>query len=64
MEALANPSHLGDLDEQDPKSMARFMKKMGREMGEDLGDDFDEAIGTMEGDGMEPSLPAMDEQRP
>ena len=44
LESLADPSSFGDVDENDPKSMARFMKKMGREMGEDLGDDFDEAL--------------------
>jgi len=44
LEALADPSQFGDLDENDPKSMARFMKKMGHEMGEDLGDDLDEAL--------------------
>ncbi|MBM4125123.1 MAG: zinc ribbon domain-containing protein [Nitrospira sp.] len=44
MESLADPSKFGDLDENDPRSMARFMKKMGQEMGEDLGDDFDEAL--------------------
>jgi len=44
LEALADPSQFGDLDENDPKTMARFMKKMGREMGEDLGDDLDEAL--------------------
>ncbi|RMH33512.1 MAG: zinc ribbon domain-containing protein [Nitrospirae bacterium] len=49
METLADPSRFGDLDENDPKSMARFMKKMGEEMGEDLGDDFDEALEEMEG---------------
>ena len=43
LEALADPSQFGDLDENDPKSMARLMKKMGREMGEDIGDDLDEA---------------------
>lgn len=41
MEALADPSNFGDVDENDPQSMARFMKKMGREMGEDVGEDFD-----------------------
>jgi len=40
LEALADPSNLGDLDENDPQSMERFMKKMGQEMGEDLGDEF------------------------
>ena len=44
MEALADPSNFGDVDENDPQSMARFMKKMGKEMGEDLGEDFDAAM--------------------
>lgn len=44
LEALADPGGLGDLDESDPSSVARFMKKMGREMGDELGDDFDEAV--------------------
>jgi putative FmdB family regulatory protein len=44
LESLADPSKFDGLDENDPKSMAQFMKKMGREMGEDLGDDFDEAL--------------------
>ena len=34
----------GDVDENDPGSVARFMKKMGSEMGEDFGDDFEEAM--------------------
>ncbi len=41
LEALADPSQYGDIDENDPQSMARFMKKMGHEMGEDFGDDVD-----------------------
>ena len=44
MEAMADPSKFGDVDENDPQSVARFMKKMGREMGEDLGDDFEESL--------------------
>jgi putative FmdB family regulatory protein len=44
MEALADSTNLGDLDENDPGSVARFMKRMGREMGDDLGDDFEGAI--------------------
>ncbi len=38
LESLADPSAMGGLDENDPKSVARFMKKMGQEMGEDVGD--------------------------
>jgi putative FmdB family regulatory protein len=44
LESLADPSNMGDIDENDPKSVARFMKKMGQEMGEDLGGDVDQAI--------------------
>lgn len=44
LESLADPSSLGDIDENDPASMARFMKKMGREFGDELGEDFDEAV--------------------
>lgn len=44
LESLADPSSMGDLDENDPGSVARFMKKMGRELGDDLGDDFDSAV--------------------
>jgi len=43
--SLADPDTLGDLDESDPESMNRFMKKMGDEMGEDLGKDPSEAMG-------------------
>jgi putative FmdB family regulatory protein len=52
MDALANPSNFGDLDESDPKSLARAMRKMGREMGDEFaGPDFDEAINEMESGG-------------
>ncbi len=45
MERLADPSVLGGLDENDPKSMIRWMKKMGQEMGDDLGgEDMDAMI--------------------
>ncbi len=44
IESLSDPSKWGDLDENDPKSMARWMKKMGKEMGEDLGEDVDEMV--------------------
>jgi putative FmdB family regulatory protein len=41
LDDLTNDAALGDVDESDPKSMARWMKKMGSELGEDLGDDFE-----------------------
>jgi len=44
LESLADPSKLAGLDENDPRSVARWMKKMGKEMGEDLGEDFDQVV--------------------
>jgi putative FmdB family regulatory protein len=44
LESLAGSASFGDLDENDPSSVARFMKKMGREFGDDLGEDFDSAV--------------------
>ena len=55
LESMADSSSLGDLDENDPASVARFMKKMGSEFGDELGDDFgsvaEEAMAESEGAG-------------
>jgi putative FmdB family regulatory protein len=49
MESLADPSGLGDIDESDPKSVARWMRKMGKEMGEDMsGEDMDQMMDEIE----------------
>jgi putative FmdB family regulatory protein len=52
LESLADPNALAGLDENDPQSMERFMKKMGDEMGEDLSEGMAE---TMESPGESPS---------
>ncbi len=44
MESLADPSSFSGLDEGDPGSVARWMKKMGKEMGEDFGGEDIEQI--------------------
>lgn len=45
LERLADPTRLGGLDENDPKSMARWMKTMTQEMGDDFeGEDVDAMI--------------------
>jgi putative FmdB family regulatory protein len=44
LESLASDGGFGDLDEGDPSSVARFMKKMGKEFGDELGEDFDSAV--------------------
>ena len=52
MDALADSSALGGLDENDPKGLARAMRKMGHEMGDEFaGPEFDEAIDEMESGG-------------
>ena len=48
LEELTDPSALGDVDENDPKSMAQFMRRMGGQMGEDMGPEFDEMVDRME----------------
>jgi len=49
LDSLADPSNLSGLDENDPRSMARWMRKMGKEMGEELGgEDFDQMVDEME----------------
>lgn len=52
MDALADPSRLSELDENDPRSVGRWMRKMGQEMGDEFGaDDLDEMVDEMESGG-------------
>lgn len=48
LDDLADPSTFGDLDENDPRSIGRWMRKMSQEVGEDLGDEFNEVIERLE----------------
>jgi putative FmdB family regulatory protein len=49
LDSLADPTALGDIDTDDPKSVGRWMRKMGREMGDELGgEDLDEMIDEVE----------------
>lgn len=48
LDNLADPGSLSGLDENDPKSLARFMRKMATETGEDLGPEFNEVVGRLE----------------
>jgi hypothetical protein len=41
MERMTDPSRFSGVDENDPKSMVKWMKSMSREMGDDLGEDVD-----------------------
>jgi len=44
MEGLLDPSKFSDLDENDPKSVERIMRKMGKELGDELGEDFEQSM--------------------
>jgi putative FmdB family regulatory protein len=47
METLADEG-LAGVDENDPRSLGRFMRQMSHEMGEDLGDEFGEVVDRLE----------------
>ncbi len=42
MESLSDESWMGDIDESDPRSIARLAKRMKQEMGEDFGPELEE----------------------
>lgn len=47
LEAMADPATFAGLDENDPRSIAQWAKKMGKELGEDAGEDWDEMVDQM-----------------
>jgi putative FmdB family regulatory protein len=63
LDDMSDPSFFGDVDENDPKSIARAMKKMGREMGEDLPPEFNEVTERLEAgedpESIEQSMPEL-----
>ncbi len=48
LDSLADPTNFAGLDENDPKSIGRWMRKMGNEMGEDMGSEFTEMVDRLE----------------
>lgn len=48
LEAMDPDTMLSGVDEDDPRSLGRFMKKMSQEMGEDMGDEFNEVVDRLE----------------
>lgn len=48
LDDLASDAGLADLDERDPRSLARWARRMSREMGEELGPEFDEVVERLE----------------
>jgi len=48
LESLSDPSSFGGFDENDPKSMARMMRKMSGELGDDIPPEFNEMVDRLE----------------
>jgi putative FmdB family regulatory protein len=49
LDALGDPAQLSGLDENDPRSVARWMRRMGREAGEDMaGPEFEQMVDEIE----------------
>ncbi len=48
LEKLADPANFAALDENDPRAMARLMRKMARETGEELDDETREVVERLE----------------
>ena len=51
LDTLADPTMWGDLDENDPRSMGRMMRKMANELGDEageLGPEFEEVVDRLE----------------
>ena len=48
LEDLADPDNLAGLDEEDPRTLGRWLRKMSREIGEEVPPEFDEVIDRLE----------------
>jgi hypothetical protein len=48
LDGMDDPAALGDLDENDPRSIGRWMRRMSAEMGEDLDDEMNEMVDRLE----------------
>ena len=48
LEALADPSMFGDVDENDPRSVAKWARKLGEQLGDDAPDDYSEMVDQLE----------------
>ena len=47
LDSMADGAMFNGLDENDPASVARWAKKMGRELGEEAGDDWEAVVDQM-----------------
>lgn len=65
LDDMADPSAFGDLDEDDPRSMGRWMRRMSEEAGEPMDGEFSEVIDRLESgespESIERSMPDLGE---
>jgi putative FmdB family regulatory protein len=65
LDSLADDTMMSGLDENDPKSMGRWMRKMAAESGEGMPAEFDEVVGRLESgedpESIEKSMPELAE---
>ncbi len=65
LDSLADDAMMSGLDENDPKSMGRWMRKMAAEAGEEMPPEFDEVVGRLEAgespESIEKSMPELAE---
>ena len=48
LDSLEDDAALADLDDADPATLGRYMRRMSQELGEDLGDEFEEVVDRLE----------------
>lgn len=48
LEDLADPSMFADVDENDPRSVAKWARKLGQQMGDDVPEDYGEIVDQLE----------------
>jgi hypothetical protein len=48
LENLADPNMFADVDENDPRSVARWARKLGEQLGDDLPEDYGEMVDQIE----------------
>ena len=65
LDSLSDPSSLSGVDENDPRSVGKFMRHMGNEMGEEMGPEFDEMVDRLEAgenpESIEADMPSLSE---
>lgn len=63
LENISDPSSWGDFDDEDPRDMARMMRKMSKEMGEEIPPELDEVVDRLEAgedpESIEQSMPEL-----